>query len=37
MRCPKAAAKYRFPQSGEDLREIEEILKRKLDIRGEAV
>jgi hypothetical protein len=29
--------KYRFPQSDEDLREMEEILKKKLDIRGEAV
>jgi hypothetical protein len=29
--------RYRFPQSDEDLREMEEILKRKLDIRGEAV
>ncbi|WP_013321356.1 DUF6887 family protein [Gloeothece verrucosa] len=29
--------KYRFPQTEEDLREMEEILKRKLESRGEAV
>ncbi len=29
--------KYRFPETDEDLREMEEILKRKLENRGEAV
>lgn len=29
--------KYRFPQTEEDLKEMEEILKRKLENRGEAV
>ena len=29
--------KYRFPQTDEDLREMEEILRRKLGSSGEAV
>lgn len=29
--------KYRFPQTDEDLREMEEILKRKLGSSGQAV
>ncbi|WP_086688668.1 hypothetical protein [Nostoc sp. T09] len=29
--------KYRFPQTDEDLREMEEILKRKLESKGEAI